>query len=131
MGVRTLRRTGRTSNGQKAAADARFFNPNNKQMSLQDRYTPIMGAEGENRLTLDAGVETLTLPTESANGATVAALGANVLYTVNGQDPSSNFGRPIPAGDEIILTNREMIQNFRVIKESDTATLYVQFYINA
>jgi hypothetical protein len=102
---------------------------------ILDRYTPIEGLPGENRLNINtASVFKLIIPTVEglpATGATVAALGGNVLYTINGQDPVSTYGRPLPMGDEILLTNMESIRQFKCIRESGDATVYVQFFANA
>ena len=85
---------------------------------------------GEQELTLNSpSAISLTIPT-NASAATIAASGGKVLYKVNGADPSGNFGRPIPDGDEVILTNLEMLNNCRIARESDDCSAYVQFYKN-
>lgn len=100
-------------------------------MGFLDRYTPVLGAEGEVELSLVAGViESITPLPPNASAATIAAHGGRVLYKVNGEDPGAGFGRPIPDGDEIILTNLEMMMNCRITQESDDCTAYIQFYTN-
>ena len=98
--------------------------------TFSERYTPITGSAGENRIEINDGtVHALTIP-NNASAATVASNGAKALYSVNGENPASNYGRPLPDGDEILLTNLAQIENFKIIRESDTTYIYVQFYTN-
>lgn len=99
-------------------------------MTFLDKYTPVAGSEGENKITLaDATVQSLVVPS-GASAATISAAGGKALYRVNGLDPTPTFGRPVPDGDEIILVNYEMLINCRLIAESGSVSVYVQFYMN-
>lgn len=89
-------------------------------------------AIGEQRITLDDDtVRSLNIP-EFTSAATVSATAGYIHYTiVEGVEPSAEFGRPIPDEEEVVLINRQWIDNFRVIRQAEQETyVYITFYRN-
>lgn len=95
-------------------------------MSLEN-YAPI----GEQRITLNSNsIQVLDIPV-NASAATVSAYGGLALYTITGDDPTQQFGRILPNGEEVVLINIDWLRNFKIIRGTgDTTYIYVTFYQN-
>ncbi len=91
-------------------------------------YKPIAGTL---TISLTAGVvwelDPATIPV-GANRATIAPYGDRIHYLSTGEDPSSNFGRPVPDGEEALLNNKESIAALKVIPSESDCFLTIAFF---
>lgn len=89
-------------------------------------YSPT----GFQRLPVSGTVVSLTLPTEPpvTRAVLIQAETDMIRFRLDGGDPDGTNGQILMVADNLELTNRQMISNFRAIKVTNDAVLQIFYF---
>lgn len=99
------------------------------QRVIPTYYSPVAGSAGFQKLTVSTSAVGFTLPSDVIVRSVIFTVETNpIRMKVNGENPTSTDGILLYVGDEVELTNTEMITNCKLIAQSSDGIVQIHYF---